>query len=81
MELKRCIIARLNDGQERYWKLNFESRTDEEIIGLYAIVQNRNSYDLVRIEGVAYVPEHYNRGHKVVMTVLHLPELDESVPF
>lgn len=80
--MKRCIVGLLReDGKERYWKLDNETRKDEEIIGLYAIVQNRGSYDLVEIHGVAYFPDHYRRGHKKVMTVLNLPKPDESVPF
>ena len=81
MNLKMCIIANLPaDNQSRYWRLN-EAIPTKELIGKYAVVENRNAYALVKIDGVAFFPEKYKRGHKKVVQILELPECTEDEPF
>ena len=69
----RLIAAKLNsDNIVRFWKTeknNFE-------VGDYAIVENRNDYDLVKIVGIVETTEKYSsffvNGYPVSKSVVSI---------
>ena len=52
----KLIIGKLNNGVINYWKSEFIPK-----IGDYAIVNNRNDYDLVKIIGTVETNEKYEK--------------------
>lgn len=72
----KCILGKFNNNQNfvNYWKVG---NVRNEDIGNYAIVENLNGYDLVKIIGISeisesqvkYVTNNYNlKNVKVIIS-------------
>lgn len=60
----KLMIGKLNsENSVRYWILEDENEKDIDVIGIgnYAIVENKNDYDLVKIVGIVETNEKYAR--------------------
>ena len=60
----KLIAGKINsDNMVRYWKLEDENEIDIAVIGIgnYAIVQNKDDYDLVKIVGIIETNEKYSK--------------------
>lgn len=58
----KLIAGKLNaENIVRYWMLEGEDVKDVDVIGIgnYAIVENKNDYDLVKIVGIVETNEQY----------------------
>lgn len=58
----KLIAGKINsDNVVRYWNLEGENAIDVAVIGIgnYAIVENKNDYDLVKIVGIIETNEKY----------------------
>lgn len=58
----KLIAGKINsDNVVRYWNLDRENAIDVAVIGIgnYAIVENKNDYDLVKIVGIVETNEKY----------------------
>ena len=57
--MKKVIVGKLNSTNEvRYWNAG-NGYTPDVICGDYAIVENKNDYDLVKIIGIMDINEKY----------------------
>lgn len=59
--MKKLIIGKINSSNTiGYWKVG-NGYTPDIIVGDYAIVENKNDYDLIKIIGIVETNEKYEK--------------------
>lgn len=67
----KLILGKLNNGAIFYWDISHMQL--KPVVGDYAIVENKNDYDLVKIIGIVETSEKYYKQ------LIHDCELKQSV--
>lgn len=83
--MKIVILGKLNgNGKVYYWnieeKMIFGQDLDE-LIEKYAIVENMNGYDLIKIIGTAYIDRDYEKyimGHTINKSVVKIIDMGDD---
>ena len=83
--MKTVILGKLNRSDTvYYWNIEEKmilGQDLDELIEKYAIVENMNGYDLIKIVGTAYIDgdyEKYIMGHTINKSVVRIIEMRDD---